>query len=440
GATAVRFVDGGTTSFTVVNDSKITATVPAGSMTGKIRVTTPGGDADSTSDFTLTAPAQTLSGTITRDGGTAPCSGILVNAFNAETNTFVKGVFTNGSGGYNLTGLAAGSYHLRFTNTTPSNLSQYYNHKVSISDAAVIDLAAGEAKTQNVDLTLVTPATISGISPASGPVGTVVTITGTNFTPVSTVTFNGTAVTEPTFDSATQIRATVPAGATTGKVRVTTADGVAATSPTNYTVTTAPTQVITGTITNAASPLSGIVVSAFDAGTDTFIKGVYTNGSGVYSITGLSAGTYHLRFTGTTPASLSQYYDHATMVSEATTLTLVAATNLTVNSNLAPVVPPTVSTLTGTISSDAGPMGGVLVSAFNAETNTFVKGVFANASGVYTMNIPAGSYHLRFTATTPSNLSQYYNHQGSIARADVVFVAPGVTTTQDSNLSGAIAR
>jgi len=386
--------------------------------------------------FEVREAAGSIAGTIT--AGSLPQSGIVVSAFSATTDTFVKGAFTSVAGAYSLEGLAAGSYHLRFTNTTPAALSQYYDHKAAISDATTITLALSEAKVASTDLTLITPPTISGISPASGPVGALVTITGTSFTLASTVTFNGTSVIAPVFDSSTQIRAEAPAGATSGKVRVTTSDGVA-TSPTNYTVTTAPTQVITGTITNAASPLSGIVVSAFDATTDTFVKGVFTNGSGVYSITGLAPGTYHLRFTGTTPASLSQYYDHKVAISEATTLTLVAATNLTVNSDLAPVVPPAVSTITGTISSDAGPMGGVLVSAFDATTNTFIKGVFANASGVYTMVLPAGSYHIRFTATTPSNLSQYYDHQGSIARAAAVYVAPAEVTTRSSNLSGPIA-
>jgi len=67
-----------------------------------------------------------------------------------------------------------------------------------------------------------TPA-ISSLSPASGAVGTAVTINGTNFGAAqgsSTVTFNGTAAT-PTSWSATSIVAPVPAGATSGDVVVT---------------------------------------------------------------------------------------------------------------------------------------------------------------------------------------------------------------------------
>ena len=64
---------------------------------------------------------------------------------------------------------------------------------------------------------------ISSLTPASGPVGTSVTIQGANFGSTqgySTVTFNGAAA-FPTSWGATSIMAPVPAGATTGNVVVT---------------------------------------------------------------------------------------------------------------------------------------------------------------------------------------------------------------------------
>jgi hypothetical protein len=67
---------------------------------------------------------------------------------------------------------------------------------------------------------------INKLNPSSGPVGTVVTITGQNFGdfsgPNSTVTFNGVAG-APTSWNQTQIVVAVPAGATTGNVSVTVA-------------------------------------------------------------------------------------------------------------------------------------------------------------------------------------------------------------------------
>src|SRR6266542_5020490 len=80
--------------------------------------------------------------------------------------------------------------------------------------------------------------TISSFSPASGPVGSSVTIHGQNFSGpnVTSVTFKGTSATF-TIDNAQKITTTVPAGATTGPIAVASPDGTA-TSSTNFTVTT----------------------------------------------------------------------------------------------------------------------------------------------------------------------------------------------------------
>ncbi len=79
---------------------------------------------------------------------------------------------------------------------------------------------------------------ITSLSPATAPVGALVTITGANFGATqgtSTVKFNGTTATIPTGGwSATSIVATVPAGATTGNVVVTV--GGVDSNGTNFTV------------------------------------------------------------------------------------------------------------------------------------------------------------------------------------------------------------
>jgi len=55
--------------------------------------------------------------------------------------------------------------------------------------------------------------------PTSGKVGTPVIILGNNLTRTTSVTFNGTAATF-TVVSSTEIKTTVPGGASTGKVKV----------------------------------------------------------------------------------------------------------------------------------------------------------------------------------------------------------------------------
>ena len=116
--------------------------------------------------------------------------------------------------------------------------------------------------------------TITSFTPTSGPVGTSVTINGTNLCGAAVV-FNATSAVNVTATSATSITAVVPVGATTGPIRVTTAGFAQVSSATNYVVAAAP------TITSFA-PTSGNV------GTSVVITG--TNLTGVTSV----------RFNGTT--------------------------------------------------------------------------------------------------------------------------------------------
>lgn len=81
--------------------------------------------------------------------------------------------------------------------------------------------------------------TIINFTPTSGPVGTTVTITGTNFDLISAnndVKFNGVSAAPPSSASVTNLTVTVPGGATTGPISVTTLGGTGASS-TNFTVT-----------------------------------------------------------------------------------------------------------------------------------------------------------------------------------------------------------
>jgi hypothetical protein len=80
---------------------------------------------------------------------------------------------------------------------------------------------------------------IASFAPASGAVGTVVTITGSNFAGVTAVRFNGFEATTYTVDSLTQITATVPTTASTGAVTVATPLGTA-TSSTSFTILQSP--------------------------------------------------------------------------------------------------------------------------------------------------------------------------------------------------------
>src|SRR4029079_14769861 len=86
--------------------------------------------------------------------------------------------------------------------------------------------------------TVGTPPSIASFAPSSGQPGATVTISGANLGGATAVTFAGVSATYAVVSS-TQISATVPASASSGKITVTTANG-SATSSSDFTVTAPP--------------------------------------------------------------------------------------------------------------------------------------------------------------------------------------------------------
>lgn len=111
---------------------------------------------------------------------------------------------------------------------------------------------------------------ITSFSPSSGAVGTSVTLTGTAFTGASAGAFNG-ANASFTVNSDTQITATVPAGATSGRITVI-APGGLATSSSNFTVTATIAVTISqvyGGGGNSGATYKNDFIELYNAGTST---------------------------------------------------------------------------------------------------------------------------------------------------------------------------
>ncbi|MGB9073728.1 MAG: choice-of-anchor tandem repeat GloVer-containing protein [Terriglobales bacterium] len=115
-----------------------------------------------------------------------------------------------------------------------------------VNDTYMVATAAAGATTGNVTVlepggNLVTPQvfkvipSITGFSPPHGPVGTSVVISGMSLTQTTSVTFGGVAANTFTVNSDTQVTATVPTGAKTGKIGIKTKGG-SATSAAKFTV------------------------------------------------------------------------------------------------------------------------------------------------------------------------------------------------------------
>ncbi|MBK7652743.1 MAG: IPT/TIG domain-containing protein [Flammeovirgaceae bacterium] len=118
---------------------------------------------------------------------------------------------------------------------------------------------------QKATFTVVGAPTITSLTPAIGPVGKLVLITGTNFEEPFQVKFGVGEATTPTLKNATLIEATVPVTATTGKVTVTTAGGDAVSSV-DFVVKDAPTITSFTPANDLVGALVTINGTSFDAG------------------------------------------------------------------------------------------------------------------------------------------------------------------------------
>ena len=215
-----------TTGFAVSADgTQLTGVVvPAGAITGNLTATTPNGTSNGVGftvsaqpSLTSIAPASGVAGTAVTLNG-ANLSGATTITFAGTSNNIVTTGFVVNSAGTQLTGVVVpgGAITGNVAVTTPVGTSN------------------GVAFT-------VTPApVVSFFSPASGPVGTSVTVTGANLSGTSAVAFNGTTAPGYAVNVAgTQLTVAVPMGASTGPITIT-ASGGTATSATSFTVTAAP--------------------------------------------------------------------------------------------------------------------------------------------------------------------------------------------------------
>jgi hypothetical protein len=209
GTTSVKF-NGTSAVFTFSSDTQLTTTVPAGATTGPISVTTPAGTATSASNFTV-APRIT---------SFTPTSGLV------GTSVTINGSNFTGATGVTFSGFSATftvNTSIKITATVPAGAT-----------TGLISVTTPAGTGTSTSTFTVTPL-ITNFTPMSGGVGTSVTITGTTFTGTTSVKFNGTSASF-TFISDSQITATVPAGATSGPISISTPAGTA-TSATIFFVT-----------------------------------------------------------------------------------------------------------------------------------------------------------------------------------------------------------
>ncbi len=245
--------------------TSITINVPAGATTGNVVVTVSGVASNGVAFTVNPAPSIT---------NLSPTSGAVGTAVTVTGANFGA---SQGTSTVAFNGVNAG------TATSWSATSITINVPVGATTGNVVVTVSGVAS-NGAPFTVVATPSVTSVTPNAGPVGTQVTIAGTNFGAsqgASTVTFNGASAGTATSWSISSITINVPAGATTGGV-VVTVGGVASNNNIAFTVTTAP-------HISSLSPTSGPV------GTQVTITGANF---------GSSQGTSTVSFNGATPRSI----------------------------------------------------------------------------------------------------------------------------------------
>jgi hypothetical protein len=187
----------------------------------------------------------------------------------------------------------------------------------------------------DVTLTVYDPATVTSFTPTIGKTGTPVVITGSNFTNVSQVSFNGTVQPTYTVNSPTQITTTVPSGATTGTISITTIAGTATSSSSITIDNTAPTLNISASPGSLKANETSTITFTFSEVVTGFSSSIITVTNGTLSTPVASKSTvYTAVFTPTlgikadgTISVSNNYFDSVGNQGTAATLTPPIAIN-----------------------------------------------------------------------------------------------------------------
>lgn len=202
GATAVRFNGFDATSFTVLSNRAVQATVPAGATTGLLRVITPTASIFSTSNFVV---QPTIS-------GFSPAFGPV------GTSVTITGAnFTNGTPVVKFNGVQAATP----TGVTFNQLTAVVPAGATTGPITVTNLNGSATTLTNFFL----PASITSLSTNQGPVGTLIALTGVNFLGATALAFNGTPAFAFYLTNNTSLGAVVPFGVTSGTLGITTPAG-----------------------------------------------------------------------------------------------------------------------------------------------------------------------------------------------------------------------
>ena len=233
-ANEVRFGGVMAAAPTSASTTSLVVLVPSGAVTGRVSVAVGGQTGTSSENFTVTAPAPAPSAPVV--SSFSPTEGEV------DTEVTITGVNFSATPSANEVRfggvMAADPTSASTTSLVVLVPSGAVTGRISVA-------VGGQTGTSSENFTVTAPApapsapVVSSFSPTEGEVDTEVTITGVNFSDMSSeneVRFGGVMAAAPTSASTTSLVVLVPSGAVTGRISVA-VGGQTGTSSTDFTVT-----------------------------------------------------------------------------------------------------------------------------------------------------------------------------------------------------------
>ncbi|QIX60289.1 T9SS type A sorting domain-containing protein [Hymenobacter sp. BT18] len=356
---------GGELSATFTHDSptQLTVTVPASLVPGTYDVTIsgPNGSETAFSGFTVTNASHSITSVNPTSGSVGTNISIFGTGFVGSTAVYFNGISAN------------------FSVESDEGITAQVPTGATTGPITIATPSGTATSPSNFTVTVRATPTISNVTPASGPVGTQIIITGTNLNTIQQVLFIPGTTASFTINSATQITATVPASLTPGnKTLILNGSQGFAQASGGFTVTAASTPAISN-----FSPQSG------PAQSNVTLSGSGFTGATAVKFNGVDALFFNVVNDGQISATVPTGTSSGPITVTTPNGTATSSINFTVVGD--PVV--------YSLSPEEGPVGEtVVITGENFTTGSFVtfgNAVLAsrvvNSSTKITATVPAGA-------------------------------------------------
>ena len=377
----------------------------------------------------------TIAGDVTKAGGVSAGVG-EVDLFDTNQN-FISSMVTGADGHYEFDNVAAGGYHVQYWDFI-GLANEFYNHSATSDSAATVSVTNGVTTTVNTQLgaaaILHGHVTVTGGADA-GAGGVAAYDAAGNW--VTSVTSDGSG--NYSFDhliagsyyvefyafpgAAYQWYNHVSRFADAGLV-------VVGAGTTNLDYQLPFEAIIAGnvTINGGGAALGGCALAYTTAGD--YVTEDCVDGSGHYSIAGLTPGNYLLRFSGFT-GGVSEWYNHAANSTDADAVVTTAGSTTTINVALTHA-----GSISGTMTIEGGAAAhNGCAYVYDGADNFVSSGCVSGSGNTYSViGLAPGTYHVYFS-NFDSAVNEWYDNAANFGTSTPVVVTGGSNTVANGTLA-----